>query len=68
LTNILEPIIQQVVQNELKKLSMTPNHIQDMNQAQWQSFIQETSGSWEDMPFAEEIRKGWDTFSERESC
>lgn len=55
---------------EFKKQSVQNETMssQKMNQAQWQHFIQETSGTWEDMPLAEEIREGWDYFTEREPC
>ncbi len=68
LQGILEPMIQQIVHNELKKLAYIPDNVQKMEQTQWQAFIQETSGSWQDIPLAEEIREGWDSFSKRELC
>jgi murein L,D-transpeptidase YcbB/YkuD len=47
-------------------LASTPDHSQEkMNQTQWQEFIRETSGSWPEMPMAEELREGWDNFTQR---
>ena len=67
LHSVLEPLIQQIVQQELKKLVSTPVVSQEkMTQMQWQEFIRETSGSWPEMPMAEEIREGWDNFTQRE--
>jgi hypothetical protein len=68
LQSVLEPLIQQIVQQELKKLVSTPVASQEkMTQMQWQELIRETSGSWPEMPMAEEIREGWDNFTRRES-
>jgi len=67
LHNVLEPFIQQIVQQELKKLMSTPVTSQEkMTPMQWQEFIRETSGSWPEMPMAEELREGWDNFTKRE--
>ena len=65
--HLLEPIIQKMVQAELQKLAnISPFHSKNISQSQWQTLIQETSGSWQEMPTAEEIREGWEQTAKRE--
>lgn len=65
--HLLEPIIQKMVQAELQKLvNIYPLHSKNMSQSQWQTLIQETSGSWQEMPTVEEIREGWEQTAKRE--
>jgi len=42
-----------------------PRSLQKL-QGVWEDLVRETSGSWRDMPMAEEIRKGNNNFAARE--
>jgi len=68
-TDFWEALQQFRQETDLSELALasTPAHSQEtMNQTQWQEFIRETSGSWPEMPMAEELREGWDNFTKRE--